>query len=49
MKQKKGCGGLTEEDCFPRTHARDVGDERQRVGNNSGGEKNERAGMLKRC
>lgn len=49
MKQKKGCGGLTEEDCVSRTHARDVGEGRQRAGNNSGGEKNERAEMLKRC
>lgn len=38
MKQKKGCGGLTEKDCVPRTHAKDVEEGRQRAGNNSGGE-----------
>lgn len=31
MKQKKGCGGLTEEDCVPQTHTRDVGEGRQRA------------------
>lgn len=49
MKQKKGCGGLTEEDCVPRTRAREVGEGRQRAGNNGDGEQHERAEMPKRC
>lgn len=41
---------MTEEDCVPPTHAKRCGRrETKGAENNSGGEKNESAEMLKRC
>lgn len=43
MKQKKGCGGLTEEDCVPRALCQRSGRRETKGGNNDGGEKKRRS------